>query len=86
MLAIPELSEIEAIVRRVMSEELKPIREKLLFAPDETVISDEEAAKRKNVSVSTLRRMKVDGRIHSIPTPKGRMCRVCDVEVGLGAI
>lgn len=77
---------IEETIELAVASQIAPLRQQLaeihaaiLHKPDETVLSDDEAAKLKNVSVSTLRRMKSDGRIKSIRTPKGRMVRVCDL-------
>ena len=43
-------------------------------------LSDREAARRLNVSVSTLRRLKKSDRIGSVETPQGRKVREADIE------
>lgn len=63
-------------------DELRILRrqvETLTHRPDETVLSDQEAATRLGISVSTLRRKKKKEEIPSILTTKGRMVRVCDL-------
>jgi hypothetical protein len=72
--------DLAAMVRGIFADELSAIRAVILHRPDETLISDDEAAKLKGVSIATLRRMKADGRVNSVQTPRGRMCRRCDVE------
>jgi hypothetical protein len=71
--------EFARMLDEALEAKLKPIRDKILHVPDETILSDDDAAQRLGVSVATLRRMKVDGRLHSIPTPRGRVVRVCDI-------
>ena len=44
-----------------------------------TPLPDKEAARRINVSVSTLRRYKRSGAIGSVQTPTGRKVRECDI-------
>jgi hypothetical protein len=75
-----ERGELEAMLNAILDNKLKDIREAVLYVPDTTILSDEEAARRLGKSVSTLRRMKRDGRIKSLPTPKGLVVRVCDLE------
>jgi hypothetical protein len=74
---------IELAVQRAVAPlhtEIAEIKAAVCYRPDETIISDDTAAKMKGVSIATLRRMKVDGRVNSVATHRGRMCRVCDVE------
>jgi hypothetical protein len=71
--------ELAAMIEEVVARRLKPIEDKILHVPDTTQVSDEEAANMKGVSVSTIRRMKKDGRLTSIDTPRGRVCRICDL-------
>jgi DNA-binding transcriptional regulator YiaG len=81
-LTLIETNELEAMLESILARRLKPLEDKILYAPDETHLSDEEAATRKGVSVATLRRWKASGKIKSIPSVRGRVVRVCDVEVG----
>jgi hypothetical protein len=78
LVVIPR-SDLEAMLDNIIERKLKPLREKILHEPDETVLSDGDAALRLHVSVSTLRRMKKNREIGYIATPKGRMVRVCDI-------
>lgn len=71
--------ELSAMLDDALERKLKPIREKILHEPDETILSDERAARRLRVSVSTVRRWKKSGEVGSVSTPRGRMCRVCDI-------
>jgi excisionase family DNA binding protein len=71
---------LEAMIRGILGEELKDLKAAVLYQPDTTPVSDDEAAERLHTSVSTVRRMKKDGRLNSVPTAKGRLVRVCDVE------
>jgi hypothetical protein len=79
-LTVIETNELEAMLESILARRLKPLEDRILYEPDTTILSDDEAAKRRGVSIATLRRMKQDGRIKSIQTPRGRMVRVCDVE------
>jgi hypothetical protein len=72
--------ELSLMIRGIVAEELRPIREKILYEPDETIICDEEAARLIGKSVSTLRRLKAAGKIGHVKTANGRMCRVVDCE------
>ena len=79
MIGIIEPTELESMLRRIVREEIGEMRAKILSEPDTTVLSDEAAAARLRVSVSTLRRMKKNREIGYIATPKGRLVRVCDI-------
>jgi DNA-binding Xre family transcriptional regulator len=72
--------ELSLMIRGIVAEELRPIREKILYEPDETVLPDIKAAAQLGVSVSTLRRLKASGKVPSVATPNGRVCRQCDVD------
>ena len=80
-LAVIEVGDLEALIDGIVERRLQPLVDSILNKPDETILADEDAAQRKGVSVSTLRRMKQDGRVGSIPTPRGRLCRVCDLKL-----
>ncbi len=73
-------SDLEDLIDRIVSRRIEPLRDVLLKVPDETIIPDAEAAKRLGKSIATLRRMKRDGRITTVPTPTGLAVRVCDLE------
>ncbi|HRJ90053.1 MAG TPA: hypothetical protein PLX39_15355 [Pyrinomonadaceae bacterium] len=47
---------------------------------DESVLTDAEAGRMLGLSASTIRRMKLDGRLNCVRTPRGLAVRVCDVE------
>lgn len=73
-------SDLEDLIDKVIGRQLEPLRQVLLCPPDETIISDHEAARRLGRSVATLRRMKRDGRISTVPTANGLAVRVCDLD------
>jgi excisionase family DNA binding protein len=79
-LVIIKRSDLAALIRGIMHEELRDLRAVAIRPINTTLVSDEEVASRMHVSVSTVRRMKRDGRLNSVPTAKGRMVRVCDIE------
>jgi len=74
MITIDIAAELEPIIRRVVREELAEAQK-----VDTTPLSDEQVAQRLHRSVATIRRMKKDGRLNSIPTARGRVVRVCDL-------
>ena len=78
-IVVVPLSDLQELIDGLLTRRLKPIEDKLLYAPDTTPISDEEAAMKLNVSVSTIGRWKKSGRIGSVLTAKGRMVRACDL-------
>ena len=63
-------SQLEPLLRRIVREELAALAKE-----DTTPLTDHQVAKRLGRSVSTVRRMKADGRINSASLPSGRATR-----------
>lgn len=64
---------IDLIAERVVEKLAGMVR-------DESVLTDAAAGRLLGLSASTIRRMKLDGRLNCVRTPRGLAVRVCDVQ------